>query len=149
MPSDTGAIALPPLYHISAVVKDVDKTIEFLSSIWGLGPWHISEPTAHEGKMMAGPPFRIKLAWANLGPTRLELVQPLEGNAVWSQFLKTKGEGLHHIAFSVSNWEEVVSKIQQHEGVMVAGATNEDGTRWGYFDTKPGGIVVEFEEKIE
>jgi len=151
MSSDTGAAALPPLYHINAVVKDIDKTMEFLSLIWGLGPWQVMEFTIDKDDLLVGEPCSIKLAGAKLGPTILELIQPVVGRSIWSEFLETNGEGLHHIAFSVPNWDEMVSKLQEQGGRMVAGGfvDKKTGMRWCYFDTKPGGIVLEFEEKVE
>ena len=95
-------------------VKDVDKTIEFLSSTAGLGPWQIFEYSAEKDEVMVGEPFKIKVAWADVGgPLVYELIQPLVGRSVWAQFLETKGEGLHVIAYSTpSNWGEIVPKLQ-------------------------------------
>lgn len=146
MPSDTGAIALPAPSHISVVVEDIDKTMEFLSSIWGLGPWQAVEISLGKDELMVGEPFRQKVAWAKLGPTKLELIQQLEGGGPWPEFLKTKGEGLHHIGFSISNWDEMVAKLKKRGAKMVVGGTYQ-GKRWCYFNTKPGGILVEFGEK--
>jgi len=146
MPSDTGAVALPAPSHISVVVEDIDKTMEFLSSIWGLGPWQAVEISLGKDELMVGEPFRQKVAWAKLGPTKLELIQQLEGGGPWPEFLKTKGEGLHHIGFSISNWDEMVAKLKKRGAKMVAGGTYQ-GKRWCYFNTKPGGILVEFGEK--
>jgi len=149
MPSDIGAVALPAsIGHIGVVVEDIDKTMEFLSSIWGLGPWQIIEEyTPSKDDIMVGEPFTLKVAHANLGPIMLELLQPLAGRSIWSQFLQTNGEGIHHIAFSLSNWDEMVSHLQKQGGEMIAGAITPWGKRWCYFDTKPGGIIVEFVEK--
>lgn len=146
MPSDTGAVALPAPSHISVVVEDIDKTMEFLSSIWGLGPWQAVEISLGKDELMVGEPFRQKVAWAKLGPTKLELIQQLEGGGPWPEFLKTKGEGLHHIGFSISNWDEMVAKLKKRGAKMVVGGTYQ-GKRWCYFNTKPGGILVEFGEK--
>ena len=58
--------------------------------------------------------FTERAGRARLGPIRLHLVQPLEGTSVYSEFLKTKGEGLHHMAFThlgIPHWEEAVSRI--------------------------------------
>jgi len=145
MPSDAGAVALPAaIDHIGVVVEDIDKTMEFLSSIWGLGPWQTMEYSPHKDEVLVGEPFRLKVAHAKLGPVALELLQPLEGRSIWSQFLEVKGEGIHHIAFSLSNYDEMVSKLQEQGCMMVAGAITPFGKRWSYFDTKPGGIIVEF-----
>ena len=148
MQSGTGAIALPPPFKISAVVKDIDKTIKFLSSMWGLGPWHTLDYKARKDDMIVGEPFKIKVAWADVGgPLVYELIQPLVGRSVWAQFLETKGEGLHVIAYSTpSNWGEIVPKLQAQGATMLVGATFE-GKRWCYLDTKPGGIRIELTEE--
>lgn len=148
MQSDTGAIVQSSLDHIGVVVKDIDKTVEFLSSILGLGPWKIFEGIEYYKDEMrvdelgVGEPFRLKLAFAKLGTTVVELLQPLDGRSVYSQFLQTKGEGLHHIAFSVSNWDDAASKLEERGARIVAGGFAE-GKRWAFFETKPGGIIVE------
>jgi len=146
MPSDAGAVALPAsIDHIGVVVEDIDKTMEFLSSIWGLGPWQTLEVSLGRDRLIVGEPFRQKLAWAKLGSTALELIQQIEGGGPWPEFLKTSGEGVHHIGFKLSNYDEMVSKLQQQGGKMVVGGVYE-GKRWCYFDIKPGGILVEFGE---
>ena len=148
MQSGTGATALRPPFKISAVVTDVDKTIEFLSSTVGLCPWETFEYSAKKDEIMVGEPFTIKVAWANAGgPLIYELIQQLEGRGVWSQFLETKGEGLHLISYSVpSNWQGMVSKLEAKGATMLVGATFE-GKRWCYLDTKPGGIRIELTEE--
>ena len=139
--------ALPPLYHINAVVKDVDATIEFLSILFGITPWQKDDYHLKQENVTVGGACGLTLAGAKLGPTFLELIQPLEGDSAWSDALKRKGEGLHHIAFSVLDWPEKVAQIQDHGGRMIAGGAGV-GMRWGYFYTTPGGMIVEFEEKL-
>jgi len=139
------SLVLPPLEHIGVVVEDVDKTTKFLFSMWGLGPWYVQESAPSKEEITVGEPFKLKIAHTWLGSLLLELLQPLEGRSVWSQFLAKNGEGVHHISFNVANYEEMVSKLQGQGGIMVAGGIF-NGRRWCYFDTKPGGIVIEFEE---
>lgn len=147
MTSDTSAISLPSPDHIGIVVKDIDKTAEALSSTWGIGPWRIEEYSLQKEDMMVGEPFRNKAAKVKLGATELHLIQPLEGRrSITAQFLKTKGEGLHHISFTIPNWDETRSKLRQQGVRMVAGGLL-NGKRWAYFETKPGGIIIELGEK--
>jgi len=146
MPSDTGAVALPTPSHIGVVVEDIDKTMEFLSSIWGLGPWQTFEFSPSQEELMVGEPCRQKIASAKLGTTTLELIEHMEGRSPLAEFCKAKGEGIHHIAFTIPNWDEMVSKLRQRGAKMLVGGIYQ-GKRWCIFDTKPGGIVVEFGEK--
>jgi len=95
--------------------------------------------------MIAGEPFRLKVAHAKLfGSLMLELIQPV-GTSLWSEFLKTHGEGLHHIAYDVSNWQDMVSKLEAQGARMMVGAVVW-GKHFCYLDTKPGGIIVELAE---
>jgi len=108
MSSDTRAVDLTSPRHIGVVVKDRDKTMEFLHSNWGIGPWYPADVSTDKEQMIVGEPFRLKVAHAKLlGSLLLELIQP-EGTSLWSEFLETHGEGLHHIAYNVSNWHEMV-----------------------------------------
>lgn len=144
MSTESGA-TLPPPGHIGVVVRDVDKTTKFLSSALGLGPWEIMETAQGKDVVMVGGAIKQKLAMTQLGPTVLELIQQLEGKGVWTEFLEKNGEGVHHIAFNVPNWDEMVSRLKEHGSKLVAGGIFQ-GKRWCYFDTEPGGLVIEFME---
>ena len=146
MTLNVSVAALSNPHHIGVVVKDIDETTKFLSSMFGLGPWDISEYVPAKDEVIVGEPFRLKIAFAKLGETSLELLQPLEGRTIWSEFLETHGEGVHHVAFGISNWDEVVSQLQEQGSRMIAGATSE-GIRFCYMDTGPAGIILELIEK--
>ena len=147
MSRDIGPVALPEqIHHIGVVVKDIDATTKLLSSLWGLAPWDIFGYTPTKDKMILGEPFSITIAFAKLGPTQLELLQPLDTNSFLAKFLQTNGEGLHHISYDVPNYDEMVATLQERGCPMLISAYNDDGTRWCYFEIKPGGMIVEFEE---
>lgn len=145
MATDSSKTALPTPGHLGVVVEDLDKAKEFLSRVCGIGPWETMEYAPTKDELFIGEPFRLGLAVAELVPLVLELIQPLEGKSIWSEFLKSKGEGLHHIAFTVPNWDEMVQKMEEARSRMAAGGTI-NGKRWCYFETSPGGLVVELGE---
>lgn len=146
MPPNTNALPLPSPSHIGVVVRDMDKTIEFLSSIWGLGPWQFFEYAPSQEELTVGKPFRQRVAQAKLGSAVLELIEQLEGGGPWPEFLESKGEGLHHIAFTISNYDAMVAGLQEQGAKMIAGGIYQ-WKRWCYFATEPGGIVVELGEE--
>lgn len=96
--------------------------------------------------MLEGEPCTLKIAGAKLGSIIIGLLQTIEGKSLWADFLETKGEGIHHIAYSVSNWDDMASKVKEQGGTMLIGGIAPNGKRWAYFKAKPGGIIVEFEE---
>ena len=140
-----GAVKLPPPSHIGVVVKDIDKTVEYYTSKWGLGPWKRLERAPAKEQLLVGEPYRLKVAAAQWGPVVLELLQPAGGKSVWADFLETNGEGIHHLCFDVSNWDEVVAQLKKQGAKMVIGAKLE-GVAWCYFETSPGGLIVEIKQ---
>jgi len=147
--SNIGDIVLPSPSHIGVIVKDISAATKFLSSICGIGPWETYEDAGSEDELIVGQPFKLKAAVAKLGSIELELLQPLEGKNIWSDFLTTRGEGIHHICFVIPNWDEVVPKLQASGARMVVGAISHVlNMRWCYLEIKPGGIIVEFEERF-
>jgi len=143
--TDSSKTALPAPGHLGVVVEDLDKAKEFLSRVLGLGPWQVIDFAPTKDELFIGEPFRLRIAVAELAPLALELVQPLEGKSIWSEFLKSKGEGLHHIAFTVPNWDEMV-QIMEQAGIRMAAGGTINGKRWCYFETSPGGIIIELGE---
>ena len=90
-------------------------------------------------------PFHLHIQWARLwADVVIEVLQPVDSESLWAKFLETHGEGLQHMAFSVSNFDELVSKLKAQGGrVLVGGPSTFGGKRWCYIETKPGGLIVE------
>jgi 4-hydroxyphenylpyruvate dioxygenase-like putative hemolysin len=38
----------------------------------------------------------------------IELIEPVGGPSTWQDFLETKGEGIHHIAFEIKRMEKKI-----------------------------------------
>jgi methylmalonyl-CoA/ethylmalonyl-CoA epimerase len=146
MKLDVGSIQLTNLSHLGVAVKDAEKTVEFLSSIWNIGTPKVSDYEPKKEDMIYGNLFKVRLVFVKFGTMTIELLQPLDNKSIWSKFIEEKGEGIHHIAYGVSNYDEMVNLFQKKKFPMLVAASFE-GERWCYFDTKPGGMVIEFREE--
>jgi len=145
---ENGTIQLTNLSHLGIAVKDAEKTTRLLSSIWNIGTPEVIDYELKPEELIAGEPFKVKLVFIKFGTIPIELLQPLDDKSIWSKFIKEKGEGIHHIAFGVSNYDEMVLKLQEQNHPMLVAATFQ-GCRWCYFDTSPGGMVIEFREEYK
>ncbi|MCU1489771.1 MAG: methylmalonyl-CoA epimerase family protein [Acidimicrobiaceae bacterium] len=143
---DNGQIQLTNLSHVGIAVRDAEATAVLLSKTWNIGQPEVFDyrPTADE--MISGEPFGVRLVFIKFGPLTLELLQPLDDKSIWSEFIAEKGEGIHHIALGVSNYDEMVETFKAQGHPMLVGAVF-NGCRWCYFDTSPGGTVIEFREE--
>ena len=143
-----GTVSLTNLSHLGIAVKDAEKTVGFISSVWDIGTPEVSDYQAKPEELIVGEPFKVRLVFIKFGTLTIELLQPLDDKSIWAKFIAAKGEGIHHIAFGVSNYGEMVSKLQA-QGHPLLVAASFQGERWCYFDTSPGGMVIEFREEYK
>jgi len=132
--------------QLGIVVRDLDRTVKVLSEVFGLGPFRFVDypPAGRDDIQLTyrGEPanFSHRIAFANLGPIELELVQPTTGPSGITEFLDRHGEGIQHIRFNVPDLEPVMTHMaEQGIGEIMSGSGIRPGTRWVHLDTE--GII--------
>jgi methylmalonyl-CoA/ethylmalonyl-CoA epimerase len=145
------------LDQIGIVVNDLRACTEALSQLFGIGPFRIFEwplegidPQATYHGQPAN--YRLLLAFANVGRIQLEIVQPLEGQNIYSDFLRDHGPGLHHFRLTVPEFEKGMEALTRAGIENIASGTGVHvGSKWAYFDTtrQLEGVVVELRTKLE
>ena len=136
-------------HHLGAIVRDLDKAIEYFQSL-GIGPFISNASEGVRDRKVYGKPANIKLrgAEAPLGPIKLEVIQPVEGNSVQKEFLESKGEGINHIGFIVDDLEEEVKKLEERGFRVISTGKIPPNGGFAYMGTnKIGGVVIELIEK--
>jgi catechol 2,3-dioxygenase-like lactoylglutathione lyase family enzyme len=152
MEVDTGRVPTPNLPdHVGVIVKDVHKALDYLSSTYSVKSSQVvGEYSPGNEELVAGRDFAVRIGVVDFGAMKLELLQPLNERSILAEFLRKNGEGLHHIAFSVPDFDKVLSIFKAQGVDMLVGGCHE-GRRWVYMDTgsKPGGLITEFMEATE
>ncbi len=138
-------------YQIGVVVKSIDETIKYYEEVFGFGPFEIRQvdyPNATYHGGIAG--YRGKRAFFYLGPIQIELIELIDGKTIHEDFLKEKGEGIHHIAFKVDNLEKSKKNAEKAGFKITQSFTRPDGSGFAYLDTdKTGGVIFELLKKLE
>jgi catechol 2,3-dioxygenase-like lactoylglutathione lyase family enzyme len=132
-------------HHLGVVVKDLDKAIEYFESL-GLGPFSPNPSESVTDRKVYGKPANIKLkgAAAKLGPLEVELLQPVEGRSIQSDYLDKKGEGINHIGFVVHDLQKAIRKLEEKGFSVVSSGTLPDSGGFAYFNTdQVGGMMIE------
>jgi methylmalonyl-CoA/ethylmalonyl-CoA epimerase len=137
--------------QIGVVVADVDQATKYLTEIFGIGPFRIvdwpPEGRTDIKKFYHGEPgdFTARMAFAELGPVELELIQPVSGESIWADFLRDHGGGIHHLRFNVNDIEPVQDYLAQHDIVPAQhGSGIRPGTLWMNFGSEDKiGFVME------
>ncbi len=128
--------------QVSYAVRDIDKTVEKWTELYGMGPWTYRENGGLDAK---GRPWKIRMAFAFVGPLEIELVQCLEGRIFQSRFLETWGEGLHHIGFRVDDVDAQVRELVSKGAKLFI----HDPGRFAYLDAGgAGGAIFELIQKV-
>ncbi len=128
--------------QVGVVVADIEKSMRGLTDLFGIGPFRVVEcppPGREDRQFREGRPirFRTRQAFADLGSVELELIQPVEGDTIWSEFLARRGPGIHHVRFNAENLEDVITSLRgAGVGITQEGAGIREGTRWVNFDTE-------------
>jgi methylmalonyl-CoA/ethylmalonyl-CoA epimerase len=136
--------------QVCVIVADLQEAMKRYWGTMGIGPWKV--------RTSAAPPIRslyhgrphhyvARLAMAQAGSIVVELLQPLEGESIYHDFLSEHGEGVHHFGIYVPDLDEALAPflatkvpvVQSAEGTGLKG----DG-RFAYLDTgKLLGTVLE------
>jgi methylmalonyl-CoA/ethylmalonyl-CoA epimerase len=139
--SATNKSKIEAIAQISYAVRDIGKTVEAWSRLYGFGPWTYAE---NGGLDVKGRPWKIKMAFAYIGGVEIELIQCTEGRIFQSRFLDTWGEGVHHIAWQVDDVDEEVKKLVAKGAKLFV----HDPGRFAYLDAGGvGGAIFELQQK--
>lgn len=97
---------LGKVVEICIVTADCRKTIAGLESL-GIGPFRLFEFNHHtvSDRQYHGQPsdFELLVAFAEHHDMVFELMQPIKGPSIMKEFLDSRGEGIHHVAFDCQN----------------------------------------------
>lgn len=99
------------LSHVSVVVPDLEAAIAMMQEVHGLVSGPIKE------NLQQG----VRLAYIDLGNSKIELMQPMNAESPVGRFLsKHPGGGLHHVCFGVDEVTAETDALTQ-KGLRVLG----------------------------
>ncbi len=90
------------LDHIGIAVKSIEEALKLYSGLLGY------QSKGEEVLETRG----IKVCFLDVNGTKIELLQPVREDSDISKYLEKKGEGLHHLAYSVDNVQEMIDKAK-------------------------------------
>ncbi|EQD31647.1 methylmalonyl-CoA epimerase [mine drainage metagenome] len=134
-----GAGEVGHIDHVGIAVRKIDEA---------LGRW-----TPYLGSPIQPPELvptqRVRVAFLKVGGSRIELLEPTEADSPVGRFLGQRGEGMHHLAFSVADVDAALAKVARSGGRLIdtQGRAGAGGHRVGFAHPATyGGVLVEFVE---
>lgn len=94
--------------HIGIAVKDLDASNRLFSKLFGKPHYKIEEVTS-EG---------VNTSFFQVGENKIELLEATKPDSPIAKFIEKKGEGIHHIAFDVTDIHAEIARLKD-EGFIV------------------------------
>lgn len=133
--------------QIAWVTHDLDVTESALSATLGARTWvRMSDVHfAPEACTYRGAPadFTAHVSFSYAGDTQLEVIQPVTGRGVYSDFLAESGAGLHHVCVAAADTEAFDAMVAdaERDGVDVIGrGTMPGGMQFAYLAAPDAGV---------
>jgi hypothetical protein len=123
---------------VGVAVKDILKTVKTYTDEFSIGPWSIWELDSKSVQDMTvnneKADCRMRIARTMIGSTIWELIEPLDKNSIFADFLEKHGEGVHHLGYQVKNLEKTLKFINKKD-IPVIQSGNWSGYKFSYLDT--------------
>src|SRR5258707_10265522 len=95
--------------HIGIAVKDFAASLPLFEKLLNT-PCYKTEMVQSE---------QVNTAFFKQGDTKIELLESLEKDGVIARFIEKKGEGMHHIAFEVSDIKAEMQRLKNEGFVLL------------------------------
>ena len=125
--------------QVAVVVHDLEKTMRTYWDEYGIGPWEIYEfnPDTVQDMTRDGRPaaYAARLGLTMIGDVSLELIQPLDGDSIYADFLREHGEGLHHVGLQVPDYAKALAALESAGRRNLTGGLY-NGVKYAYLSTE-------------
>lgn len=102
--------------HIGIAVKNLEASNEIYAKLFGEQAYK-TEAVESEG---------VKTSFFKVGENKIELLEATHEDSPIAKFIAKRGEGIHHIAFDVSDIEAEIKRLKK-EGFVVLNETPKKG----------------------
>lgn len=128
--------------HVGVATEDLDAAIALYEGSLGM-------PVAHRETVESQ---GVEAVLLDVGEGHVELLRPLGPDTPVGKYLASKGPGLHHVAYAVSDIDETLGKLRE-AGVKLIDEEPRQGirdSRVAFLHPKAtGGVLTEIVEPAE
>jgi hypothetical protein len=143
--------------QVAILVPDLMRAVEQYYEKFGIGPWHIytyKKPLVNHMTYYGKPAdYQMRIGLSYIGSMRIELIQPLGGESIYSDFIKKHGYGVHHFGIVVEDINEAIRQAKEagYQVIMDGSGFGLEGDgHYAYLDTEVSlGVTLELISRPE
>jgi methylmalonyl-CoA/ethylmalonyl-CoA epimerase len=102
--------------HIGIAVKSLKSSIPLFEKLLNSSCYKTEQVESE----------KVSTAFFKLGETKIELLESFDEHGVIARFIEKKGEGIHHVAFEVSDIRAEMDRLKE-QGFTVLNETPQRG----------------------
>ncbi|HME49828.1 VOC family protein [Mycobacterium sp.] len=130
--------------QVAWVTAGLDATEAALSGLLGAKKW-VRLPGVHFGPdtcSYRGTPadFVADISLSYAGEMQLELIAPVSGESIYTEFLREAGPGLHHICVEADNFADALEEAQAAGATVVQRGVMPGGMEFAYVSAQLAGV---------
>ena len=133
--------------QIAWVTTDLDATEKKLTALLGAKKW-VRMPAVHFGPdscTYRGQPadFVADISLSYAGDMQLELIAPVSGDSIYTEFLQDSGPGLHHIcveADDAAGFTNALARAEADGATVVQQGVMPGGMQFAYVSAAAAGV---------
>jgi methylmalonyl-CoA/ethylmalonyl-CoA epimerase len=139
--------------QIGIVVRDLEESMRKHWELYGIGPWEVTtlaSPDLRDTEKDDEPVhYGMRIALTMVGSVQWELIQPIDDNSIYADFLRERGEGLHHVLLGVDDYEQTLNRIRVRAPVAMSGNI-KDIAKYAYLPSEVDlGYTLEIHEAAD
>jgi hypothetical protein len=134
--------------QLGYVYKDIEKQAKIMENMYGVSKFIVFDPVDVKVNYRGvDKTLRMRAGFGTIYDTQIELLQPVEGDSIYTEFLNQGREGFHHICYTVDNLQVVINKYKEAD-IEVIQSGKVMRSSYAYMDTEDTlGIIVEFAQE--
>ncbi|MEJ7766206.1 MAG: methylmalonyl-CoA epimerase [Chitinophagaceae bacterium] len=128
--------------HIGIAVNNISTSLPLFEKLLN-SPCYKTEKVDSE---------QVNTAFFKSGETKIELLESSVENGTITRFIENRGEGIHHIAFEVSNIRDEMKRLQSEGFTLISQAPKKGAdNKWVCFLHPKGtcGVLIELCEEMK
>jgi len=129
------------LEHIGIAVKSLANSEQIFKDILGVSSYKVEEVASES----------VNTMFFKVGDTKIELLEATSENSAIAKFIEKRGEGIHHLAFEVTDIQKKIDELLAKDYKMIheLPKNGADNKRIAFMHPKSSnGVLVELcEEK--
>ena len=132
----SSAARVGALNHIGLAVVSIEESLRQFHDL-------LDSPEA--GPILVNEEHGVRGVFIEQGETHIELLEPLRADSVIGRFLDRRGEGIHHMAFTVDDVDAKVRELEALGVPVITGPRSGFNGRIAFADpAKTHGALIEF-----